>query len=178
MLEAPRAPVDLQCVERGPTFASLRWFSGQTDEETLPDSSRTPSVPINSYTLIVTDLDADNGRQAVKRKLTDISPWKVQADGSVHLKVTDLKPDHRFTAEVYALSTKFGISDASNQVTFKTLELRMFNFNRDTIYPTILNFFAITCFQDLSLKHITFEVRSWLTLSRTPWWTSIKANQF
>ncbi|KAM7542554.1 hypothetical protein Aperf_G00000000579 [Anoplocephala perfoliata] len=123
IIDIPRAPVDLQCVERGPTFANLRWFSGQTDEDTVSDSSRPISIPITSYTLIVTDLDADNGRQAIKRKLTDISPWNVQADGSVHLKVTDLKPDHRYTAEVYALSTKFGISDASNQITFKTLEL-------------------------------------------------------
>lgn len=124
--DVPRAPADLQCLERGPTYASLRWFPGRSGDETQPDASRSLPVPVTSYTLIVTDLDADNGRQALKRKLTDIAPWKVQLDGSVHLKVTDLKPDHRYTAEVYALSTKFGISDASNQITFKTLEMRTF----------------------------------------------------
>ena len=127
LVDVPRAPANLQCVERGATFASLRWFPGQAVDDVVPsDSPRSLPVPITSYTLIVTDLDADSGRQAVKRKLTDISPWKVQADGSVNLKVTDLKPDHRYTAEVYALSTKFGISDASNQITFKTLEMRRF----------------------------------------------------
>ncbi|CDI96853.2 receptor type tyrosine protein phosphatase [Echinococcus multilocularis] len=123
IIDVPRAPADLQCLERGPTYASLRWFSSRSGDRTQPDSLRSLHVPITSYTLIVTDLDADNRHQAVKRKLTDISPWKVQPDGSVQLKVTDLKPDHRYTAEVYALSTKFGISDASNKITFKTLEM-------------------------------------------------------
>ena len=124
IIDVPRAPADLECVERGPTFASLRWFPGRSGDDVQPDSSRSLPVPITSYTLSVTDLDANNGRQVMKRKLTDISPWKVQPDGSVSHKVTDLKPDHRYTAEVYALSTKFGISDASNQITFKTLEMR------------------------------------------------------
>uniref|UniRef100_A0A5K3ESB3 protein-tyrosine-phosphatase n=1 Tax=Mesocestoides corti TaxID=53468 RepID=A0A5K3ESB3_MESCO len=122
IVDVPRAPVDLECIARGPTHANLRWFPGRAAGEAHADPSRVSPVPITSYTLIVTDLDAFDGRQTVKRKLTDISPWKIQADGSVQLKVTDLKPDHRYTAEVYALSTKFGISDASNQIAFRTLE--------------------------------------------------------
>ncbi|VDL57852.1 unnamed protein product [Hymenolepis diminuta] len=123
IIEVPRAPADLQVVERGPTFAILRWFPGRTDD-TQPDPTRPVPVPITSYTLIVTDLDDDNGRQAMKRKITGISPRKIEVDGYVHQKVPDLKPDHRYTAEVYALGAPFGISDASNQISFKTLELR------------------------------------------------------
>ncbi|VDO03412.1 unnamed protein product [Rodentolepis nana] len=123
IIDVPRAPVDLQVVERGPTFAILRWFPSRIDDDNQPDPTRPPPVPITSYTLIVTDLDADNGRQAKKRKITGISPRKIEADGYIHQKVLELKPDHRYTAEVYALGAQYGISDVSNQVTFKTLEL-------------------------------------------------------
>ncbi|BHF67116.1 protein tyrosine phosphatase activity [Sparganum proliferum] len=114
----PPPPVDLECFSRGPTYAILRWLPGKP----LQDPASRTFVPITSYTLILTELESTSG-QPMKRQITDISPWKINNDGSVHLKVIDLKPDRRYAANVYAVSLKFGMSDGSNTVTFSTSEL-------------------------------------------------------
>lgn len=130
--DVPGAPANLECLDRGPTHASLRWFPGvqgatfgegaSSADDEGHRGTPPPHITPNSYTLIVTELDSLRGGPPNKRKLADIPPWNSQPDGSIHRKVTDLKPDHRYTAEVYAVNPQFGVSDSSNQVTFKTME--------------------------------------------------------
>lgn len=119
-LDVPPPPADLECIDRGRTHANLRWFPGKPAQD---HGNGGMAVPVTSYTVILTDLDPSPGTSG-KRKTSNISPWRINEDGSVHLKVTDLKPDKRYTAEVYAVSLKFGMSDPSNMVKFNTLEMR------------------------------------------------------
>ncbi|VDN10004.1 unnamed protein product [Dibothriocephalus latus] len=119
--DVPPPPVDLECFSRGPTYAILRWLPGKP----LQDRASRTYVPITSYTLTLTEVEPTSG-PPMKRQITDISPWKINNDGSVHLKVIDLKPDRRYAANVYAVSLKFGMSDASNTATFSTSELRKY----------------------------------------------------
>ncbi|CAH8647880.1 unnamed protein product [Schistosoma intercalatum] len=121
IIEVPPPPIDLMCLEKGPTFAFLQWSPAKQSAD-IQQTTTTTTRTVDSYTVFLYEME--NGQTITnKKQLTDIPARQFHLHGALQYKLTDLKPYTMYMVEVSAVSNLLGMSDPSNKVTFITKEL-------------------------------------------------------